>query len=280
MPPLNPHASAYLECRDIMSDLLIELQEQVCLLTLNRIEKHNAFDNHLLNELHQQLELAIENPKVRVLVLKANGKHFSAGADLAWMQSMARYTEEENLADSMILGNLMFLLNQNPKPTIAMIQGSAYGGGAGFAAACDISIAASNARFCFSEVKLGLIPAVISPYVIQAIGERNARMLFMTAEVINASRALALNLIQHCVAEEQLLDFTLNYAQQICNNAPQAVSLCKKLTKQMTHRNIDKDLVSYTASLIAAKRISIEGQKGLKAFLNKETPHWEPSDVS
>jgi methylglutaconyl-CoA hydratase len=257
-----------------MSDLLMEIQDKVCLLTINRISKHNAFDNHLLAQMQTQLDAAINNPEVRVIVLKANGKHFSAGADLAWMQSMAQFNEEENLKDTMVLGNLMYRLNQSPKPTIAMVQGSAFGGGAGLAAACDIAIASSSARFCFSEVKLGLIPAVISPYVVNAIGERSAKMLFMSAEIFDAPRALSLNLVQHLVPEEELLAFTLHYAQQISNNAPDAVKISKQLAAEVANKKINKELVHYTASLIAHKRVSAEGQQGLKAFLNKETPNW------
>ena len=257
-----------------MSDLLNEIQDQICLLTINRVSKHNAFDNHLLAEMQVQLDSAINNDKVRVIVLKANGKHFCAGADLAWMQSMIGYDEEQNVKDTMVLANLMYSLNQSSKPTIAMIHGSAFGGGAGLAAACDIAIAAHSARFCFSEAKLGLIPAVISPYVVKAIGERAAQMLFMSAEIFDAARALSLNLVQHLVPEDSLLDFTLNYAKQISNNAPQAVTMSKKLVRYVTDKHIDEELVYYTATLIAQKRISAEGQKGLHAFLNKETPNW------
>jgi methylglutaconyl-CoA hydratase len=257
-----------------MSDLLIEVKDRIFLLTINRVSKHNAFDSHLLAEMLTQPDNAINNPEVRVIVLKANGKHFSAGADLAWMQSMAQFSEEENFNDSLVLGNLMHKLNQSPKPTIAMIQGSAFGGGAGLAAACDIAIAATSARFCFSEVKLGLIPAVISPYVVNAVGERVAKMLFMSAEVFDAARALSLNLVQHCVPEEELFDFTLKYAQQISNNAPEAVKISKQLATDVANKKINEELVRYTASLIAHKRVSAEGQQGLKAFLNKETPNW------
>jgi methylglutaconyl-CoA hydratase len=257
-----------------MSDLLYETHDRLCLLTLNRVSKHNAFDNHLLIEMQNQLERAISDDHVRVIVLKANGKHFSAGADLAWMQDMARFSEAENLKDAMVLGNLMYTLNKNPKPTLAMVHGSAFGGGAGLAAACDITIASQNARFCFSEVKLGLIPAVISPYVVQAVGERHAKALFMSAEVFDANKALAINLVQHCVSEDDLLDFTLNYAQQISNNAPEAVQASKRLASDVANKIINKELVHYTASLIAQKRVSLEGQHGLNAFLKKETPNW------
>lgn len=257
-----------------MSDLLFEIQNHLCLLTLNRVNKHNAFDNNLLSAMQKQLDAAIANPQVRVIVLKANGKHFSAGADLGWMQTMVRFNEEENLNDAMVLANLMYTIHHSPKPTIAMVHGSAFGGGAGLAAACDITIAANTARFCFSEVKLGLIPAVISPYVVKAIGERSANALFMSAEPFDAAKALSLNLVHQCVPEDNLLEFTLNYATQISNNAPEAVQASKKLAAYVANKIIDHELLHYTASLIAHQRISPEGQKGLNAFLNKETPNW------
>jgi methylglutaconyl-CoA hydratase len=257
-----------------MSDLLVEIQNKICLLTLNRINKHNAFDNCLLKELQLHLHNAIDHPEVRVIILKANGKHFSAGADLVWMQSMASFTEEENYNDSLVLGQLMYSLYHSPKPIIAMVQGAAFGGGAGLAAACTMAIAANSARFCFSEVKLGLVPAVISPYVVKAIGQRLAQMLFMSAEIFDAHKAQSFNLVQHCVADEQLLEFTLDYAQKICQNAPEAVRMSLKLAKDVAHKPIDEELMKYTASLIAQKRVSSEGQQGLKAYLNKETPNW------
>lgn len=257
-----------------MSDLLIEYQEHLCLLTLNRESKRNAFDDKLLAEMQQQCDKAIQNPKVRVIVLKALGKHFSAGADLTWMQRMADFSFDENKQDAMILAQLMSTLYHSPKPTIAMVQGSAYGGGAGLVAACDIGIAATNATFCFSEVTLGLIPAVISPFVIEAIGARAAKALFMSAEVFDAKRALDLHLIQHCVDEEYLFEFTVNYAKIIANNAPHAVRASKQLVRDVMNKCIDETLSRYTADIIAEKRISEEGQKGLKAFLNKQKPNW------
>jgi methylglutaconyl-CoA hydratase len=257
-----------------MSDLLYETQDSIGLLTINRDYKRNAFDNHLLTEMTHRLEEAKKDDKVRIIILRANGAHFSAGADLGWMKSMANFNEEENLKDALILGNLMYHLYHCPKPTVAMVQGSAFGGGAGLVAACSIAVAATSARFCFSEVKLGLIPAVISPYVVKAIGERNAQALFMSAEVFDAPRALAMNLIQHSVEEDQLIEFTLNYAKKISNNAPSAVKQSLQLTRYVANKPINEELVHYTASLIAQKRISTEGQQGLNAFLNKETPNW------
>lgn len=257
-----------------MSDLLSELQDRIFAITLNRVNKHNAFDDHLLAALQQTLDEAIANAQVRVIILKANGKHFSAGADLGWMQRMAEFSEEENLNDALVLARVMYTLNQSPKPTIAMVQGAAFGGGAGLAAACDLAIASTAARFCFSEVKLGLIPAVISPYVVKAIGERATKHLFMTAETFDGEEAKRLQLVQHCVPEEELWPFTFNYAEQIAKLAPQAVSACKSLVDHVSGKAIDEAIMLRTAALIAKKRVSAEGQQGLHAFLNKEMPNW------
>ncbi len=257
-----------------MNDLCTEIQGAIYWLTINRGAKHNAFDDHLLLDMQRCLDEAIANPQIKIIILKANGKHFSAGADLDWMQRMAGYTEEENIKDALVLAKVMRTLHQSAKPTIAMIHGSAFGGGAGLAAACDIAIAATNARFCFSEVKLGLIPAVISPYVVKAIGARAANALFISAELFDAARAKELHLIHHCVPESELQEFTLNYAQQICRNAPEAVQQAKCLVESVANKAIDDELVRYTAQLIAQKRVSPEGREGIHAFLNKETPNW------
>lgn len=257
-----------------MNDLLCEQQDQIFTITLNRVAKHNAFDDNLLQALQEILDVAIKDPQVRVIILKANGKHFSAGADANWMQKMAQYSEEENVEDAMVLAKVIYTLYSSPKPTIAMVQGAAYGGGAGLVAACDIAIASPSARFCFSEVKLGLIPAVISPYVIKAMGERATKWLFMSAETIDAERAKSLNLIHHCVPEEELAAFTHHYAQQICNWAPNAVSECKRLVDSVQGKPLNRALLHQTAAIIAKRRVSTEGQKGLHAFLHKETPNW------
>jgi len=253
-----------------MSDILSELQDHILLITLNRVNKHNAFDDTLLCELQQILDKAASDSDIRAIILKANGQHFSAGADLAWMQRMAHFSEEENVADANILAKLMLTLHQHPKPTIAMVQGAAMGGGVGLVAACDIAIAATTAKFCFSEVKLGLIPAVISPYVIKAIGERATLGLFMSAETFDAKRALELQLVQHCVAEEELLPYTLKYAQQLTQWPAGAVKAAKSLVRQVAGMPIDEKVQHLTATLIAKQRVSAEGQHGLKTFLEKK----------
>ena len=258
-----------------MSDILSEVQNHIQLITFNRVEKHNAFDDSLLAHLQLLIDDAQKNPKIRVIILKSHGKHFSAGADAAWMQRMVTFDEQKNHEDALVLAQAMHTLYESTKPIIAMPHGAAFGGGAGIVAACDIAIAADDARFCFSEVRLGLVPAVISPYVIKAIGERTASALFMSAEVFSAKRAYELKLVHQCVAKDQLLAHTLQYAENIAALAPKAVPECKELTRRVSGKAIDADLQDMTASIIAKRRISSEGQKGLKAFLDKKTPNWD-----
>lgn len=258
-----------------MTALLSESQQHVHYITLNRIDKHNAFDDHLLIELHEVMTQAMLDPNVRVIVLKANGPNFSAGADLDWMHRMSQLNEAENLTDAGILAKTMYTLHHCPKPTIAMVQGAAYGGGAGLVAACDIAVAAQSARFCFSEIKLGLIPAVISPYVIKAIGERAATWLFMSAEVITAQRARELQLIQHCLPDDELSSYTSQFARNMASMAPGAIRNAKALVRQIAGKPINEELQHLTATLIAKQRVSAEGQRGIQAFLNRETLSWD-----
>jgi len=254
--------------------ILNEVQDKICYITLDRAHKHNAFDNDFLLQLQDAFDEAAINTDVLVIVLKANGSHFSAGADLSWMQSMITLSEEENIADAMVLAKLIHTIYTCPKPTIAVVQGSAFGGGAGLVAACDIAIAASTALFCFSEVRLGLIPAVISPYIVKAIGSRAAKAFFISADPFNAHRAQALNLVHHCVPEENLLSYTTEYAKRLTLLAPQAMCDAKKLVKDVDGNPINDSLIQQTATWIAKKRVSNEGQIGLKAFLNKQKPDW------
>jgi methylglutaconyl-CoA hydratase len=258
-----------------MHNLLTELDGHVFILTLNRTDKHNAFDDALLQALQTQLDYAAENPDIRVILLRANGRHFSAGADLDWMQRMADFSEAENKADAKALAHLLSSLHHSKKPTLAVIQGAAFGGGAGLAAACDIAIAADSAQFCFSEVKLGLIPAVISPYVVRAIGARAANWLFMSAEKIDARTALNLGLVHQVVPEEELPSHAHQYARSLATLAPEAVQASKELVAAVIHQPIDETLQDLTATLIAKKRASAEGKKGMQAFLNKKTPIWD-----
>lgn len=260
-----------------MSGLLSHYDNQILTLTLSRTECHNAFDDHLLKSITTTLQEVDNYENIRCVVIKANGKHFCAGADLNWMQRMAQFSEAENLADSHILANAMQSIYHCPVPTICLVQGAAMGGGAGLVAACDIAIASDNARFCFSEVKLGLIPAVISPYVVEAIGARVAKKLFCTAEKFDAKQAYTMGLIHQVVAVGELEHSGEMMCEQIKSNAPQAVRGCKQLVDLVKHQPITSTILEKTAQLIASKRVSEEGQKGLQAFLSKSPLNWSES---
>ena len=258
-----------------MKTLLTTTDTQgIATLTLNSPERHNAFDDQLIADLTHALERLDADPQVRVVVLAANGKSFSAGADLNWMRRMADYSAEENLVDARALAELMRVLNGLKKPTLALVQGAVYGGGVGLVACCDIAIATPRAKFCLSEVKLGLIPAAISPYVVEAIGTRAARRYFLTAEIFAAEEALRLGLLHDIVDEEELTARGKAICQQILQNGPQALAVAKKLIGTVGRRPVDSKMIEETAELIAGIRASAEGKEGLGAFLEKRTPNW------
>lgn len=257
-----------------MSDIITEYENNTAVIILNRISKHNAFNSELLKDLLDALQKAQANTAVRSILLKAYGKHFSAGADAAWMQKTIAFSEAENKNDALLLAHVMHALYTSTKPTLAMVHGAAFGGGAGLVAACDIAVASHDAHFCFPEVKLGLIPAVISPYVVKAIGERAAKWLFLSAQTVHAMQAQALGLVQYCVPAKELESFTLALAQQCNTHAPLAMAESKKLVDLVANHPINETLLQKTATLIAQKRTSPEGQCGLKAFLEKKTPDW------
>jgi methylglutaconyl-CoA hydratase len=257
--------------------LLRRHADGVAELVLNRPEKRNAFDDSIIQELITRLEEIDRDREVRVVVLRSEGKHFSAGADLAWMHRMAENSHQENLDDARQLARLLERLNTLGKPTIALVQGAAFGGAVGLAAACDIAIAAADAKFCLSEVKLGLIPAVISPYVIRAIGERQSRRYFITAEVFSAEQARDFGLV-HVVADstEALQTHCGEFLEKLRHNGPQAMQAAKSLILAVSHRPIDATVIEDTARRIADIRVSAEGQEGLGAFLNKRKASWVP----
>lgn len=236
-------------------------------IILARPEKHNAFDDVFIASFLQILEEIEHDPTVRVVMLCAEGPSFSAGADLHWMRKMAAYSEVENIQDAMQLATLMQRLNTLNKPTIACVQGNAFGGALGLIACCDIAIAAPQALFCFSEVKLGLIPAVISPYIIAAIGERMARRYFLTAESFSAQSALDMQLI-HQISDD-VQQAGIAFAQQLVQNGPQALQRIKQLIRAIAPLVIDKNIMKITANAIAEARVSAEGQERLTAFLDK-----------
>ena len=258
--------------------LLTDISDQgIATLVMNRPEIHNAFDDDLIRDMTVALRELDEDFAVRVIVLAANGKSFSAGADMNWMKRVAEYTEKENLEDARHLADLMRTLNELKKPTIAKVQGPAFGGGVGLVACCDIALASEHAAFALTEVKLGLIPSVISPYVVRAISERQARRYFLTAERFDAREALRIGLVHKVVSTEQLDDWTLKFARQLLANGPEAMNACKELIRDVSHEPIDDKLIEDTAQRIATIRISDEGQEGLDAFLSKRKPDWYES---
>lgn len=244
-------------------------------VTLNRPEIHNAFGEELIAQLTSTLLELDGDKSVRVLILDAAGKSFSAGADLNWMRKMAEYSHDENFEDSSYLADLMSSLYNMKCPTIAAVQGAAFGGGVGLVACCDIAIASSNASFCFSEVKLGLIPAVISPYVIRAISERAAKRYFVTAEKFDAQEANELGLISEVVKQDDLNPKVMSIAEQILNNGPEAVIEAKQLIMDVNGKPIDGTLRNMTANKIAGIRASSQGKEGVSAFLDKRKANWE-----
>ncbi|NVK25842.1 MAG: enoyl-CoA hydratase/isomerase family protein [Gammaproteobacteria bacterium] len=249
-------------------------------VTLNNPDKHNAFDDEVIAKLTEIFADISKHSSIKVVVLESTGKNFSAGADLNWMKRMANYSFEENKKDAMALANMLHLLNFLPQPTIAKIQGAAFGGAVGLASCCDIVIASDKASFCLSEVKLGLIPATISPYVIQAIGLRACRRYFMTAERFSAQQAEHLGLVSKVVSLEQLDNEVNEMVQRLNANGPEAVQAAKQLAFDVADQSIDSDLLIETSERIAAIRVSEQGQEGLSAFFEKRAPNWHVPENS
>ena len=258
-----------------MSALLVTIDNRgVAEVRLNRPELHNAFDDALIAELTESLQRLNDNPRVRALVLASNGKSFSAGADLNWMARMADYDQTQNLEDSRALAALMATLNQMLVPTIARVQGAAYGGGVGLAACCDIVVASDNASFALTEVKLGLMPAVISPYVIAKIGVSAARRYFLTAERFDAATAKQLGLVHEVVDRDELDSTIETLLTTLLTNGPHAMAAAKMLIQHVGNQRIEPGLIDETAQRIARIRASDEGKDGLRAFLDKRQPGW------
>lgn len=254
------------------SSIELQIDTQVARLTLNRPALHNAFDDHMISELLDALQIVANHADVRLLVLASNGKNFSAGADLSWMRSMANKDYAENCADAEQLSLLMQRLDELPQPTVALVRGAAFGGAVGLIACCDIAVADANASFCLSEVKIGLIPAVISPYVMRAIGHRQARRYMLTAERFSAQTAQAMGLV-HDIADD--LDAHLAQLQQhLLVNSPAAVKAAKRLALAIDQQPLNAATRNHTITEIAQIRVSAEGQEGLSAFLEKRTPAW------
>jgi methylglutaconyl-CoA hydratase len=254
--------------------LLSQSDNGVARLTINRPQVANAFDDGLIHLLTAQLEQLDSNDGVRVLVLQGAGKHFSAGADLNWMRRMADYSHDENVRDSKDLGRLMHVLDEFSKPTIALVNGAAFGGGVGLVACCDIAIASNQANFSLSEVRLGLVPAVISPYVVRALGPRQASRYFMTGERFSAEQALSLGLVQEVVALEELESAGDRFVEHFLQGGPLAQVKAKRLVRRVALAHNDEALRFELAQLIASMRASEEGREGITAFLEKRDPAW------
>jgi methylglutaconyl-CoA hydratase len=259
-----------------MSSSFLEAVDErgVATLTLHRPDRHNAFDDALIAELTAVLRRLGDDPGIRAVVLASSGRSFSAGADLEWMRRIAHHSFDNNLADAAALAGLLHTLDRLPKPTIALVQGPAYGGGVGLVACCDVALASTQARFCLSEVKLGLTPATISPYVVNAIGARWARRLFQTAEVFDAVRALAVGLVHEVVPGDELAAAGEAVLQALLQGAPGAQVDAKDLVFLCEGRPVDSSLGDETGRRIALRRASAEGQEGIAAFLEKRPPAW------
>jgi len=250
----------------------------VAWLWMNRAEAHNAFGETLIAELTAALHELENDAKVRVIVLAGRGKSFSAGADLNWMKRQGSASMEDNLADARRLAELFRTLAECAKPTIARVHGAAMGGGMGLAAACDMCVASSNARFATSEVGIGLIPAVISPYVVRAIGERQAYRYFQTAELISAARAREIGLA-HEVAEPERLDAQVEaIIASLLTGGPQAQAASTELIRAVANRPVTAELIDDTAQRIARLRATPEAKEGLTAFLEKRAPAWAKTE--
>ncbi len=256
--------------------VLLETDDRgVATITLNRPDVHNAFNDRMIARLTEIFGQVASDETIRAVVLQASGTSFSAGADLNWMRAAAQYTREENLADARKLAQMLDDLYRMPKPTIALVQGAAYGGGVGLVACCDIVIALATATFSLSEVKLGLTPATISPYVVAAMGARQARRYFMTAERFDGATAHDIGLVHETVgAVEDMAVIRDRFLKHILNAGPDAVAAAKNLIDTVDGAIIDEDLMQETARRIADRRMSPEGREGLTAFLEKRKPAW------
>jgi len=254
--------------------LTIAIADKVATVTLNRPDLRNAFNETAIAELALAFDELGRNELVRAIVLAANGPAFCAGADLNWMKKMAGYSHEENQLDAARLADMLRTIYLCPKPTVAKVQGDCYAGGMGLVAACDIVVAAEGVNFCLSEVKLGLIPATISPYVIKAMGEQAARRYFLTAERFDAAAAARMGFAHEVVAPDALDTTVAGLVKALVSNSPNAVMEAKKLVREVVDLPVTDALLADTAARIAAIRASSEGREGVASFLEKRKPSW------
>lgn len=255
-----------------MSDILLSKTDNhgVCTLTLNRPQRHNAFDNHLIEQLLTKFGEISEDASIRVVVLTGAGKSFSSGADLEWMRSMAEHDEATNRKDAQQLADMLYAFNDLSQPTVAAVNGVAFAGALGLIACCDIAIANRSAAFALTEVRLGIAPAIISPYVVAAIGRRQARRFFLSGERINADEAHRIGLVHQVVDEDALSEAVNRQVEFLLHGGPNALKECKRLARGLVER---EDI----PTLIAQMRVSPEGQEGMAAFFDKRKPEWTKS---
>ncbi len=258
------------------ASLTVEVQEGVAVVALARPDVHNAFNEVLIAELTAALAALDADPAVRVVVLAGQGRSFCAGADLNWMQRMAGYGDAENLADAGALAAMLATLDRMAKPTIARVHGAAFGGGVGLVACCDIAIAAQEATFALSEARLGLIPATIGPYVVAAIGAREARRYFLTAERFTAAEAMRIGLVHDIVPADAIDERIDTLIDALLVAGPQAQTAAKALVRAVSARPVDDGVIADTVRRIAAVRASAEGREGVAAFLERRPPAWAP----
>ncbi len=254
--------------------LHIVVSQGLATVTLNRPDVRNAFNEDVIAELIQAFTRLGQQADVRCIVLAANGPAFCAGADLNWMRRIAGYSHAENLADAAQLAEMLRVIHTCPKPTVARVQGDVYAGGMGLVAACDMAVSVDTAHFCLSEVKLGLIPATISPYVIRAMGTRAAHRYFLTAERFNAAEALRIGFVHEVVAAEALDAKVTQITSALLAASPNAVTTCKRLVRDVAGQEISLELVAMTVQAIADSRTSLHGREGVQAFLEKRKPSW------
>ena len=259
--------------------LIVEVRDAVALIALARPDVHNAFNETLIAELTRALTALDADDSVRAVILLGHGRSFCAGADLNWMKKMAGYGPADNLADAVALATMLKTLAGLSKPTIARVHGAAFGGGVGLAACCDIAIAAHDATFSLSEAKLGLIPATISPYVIEAIGARQARRYFLSAERFTAAEAFRIGLVHDIVPADELDGRVNEILGALLLAGPHAQAAAKELIRAVAHRPIDERVIADTAERIAAMRASAEGKEGVTAFLGKRHAAWVPAGL-
>jgi methylglutaconyl-CoA hydratase len=254
--------------------LEVKKENRIATVVLNRPEVRNAFNEIMVAEITQVFHALGQDDNIRAIVLAANGSAFCAGADLNWMKKMAAYTHDENRADAAELAGMLRTMYTCPKPVVAKIQGDCYAGGMGLVAVCDIAIAADATNFCLSEVKLGLIPATISPYVIKAMGENAARRYFLTAECFSAQEAHRIGFVHALVAPDALEATTGEIVKALVSNSPNAVKEAKRLVRDIVGMPLTETLIADTAERIAGIRSSKEGREGVRSFLEKRKPGW------